>query len=169
MLDVGCGYGMLGRALAENGLDNLQVRGLESVRRDGERIPVDAYDGRRFPYEDGSFDVVIVADVLHHEADPEHLLRECVRVSRRLIVVKDHQRSGVLAQSRIALIDWAANAPYGVPCLYRYYTPDQWSRWPQTLGVDLVDAQSSMKLYPQPYQLLFGGRLQYLAVWRVPE
>jgi hypothetical protein len=43
--------------------------------------------------------VVMVADVLHHEARPLELLRECVRVSKRDLVIKDHQLSRATGQN----------------------------------------------------------------------
>lgn len=169
VLDVGCGFGTLGRALLDSPdcPKEVQVRGLERVKRDGEAIPVDVYDGNSFPYADKSFDAVILADVLHHERDPDHLICECVRVSRRLVIIKDHQRKGLLAQQRIALIDWAANAPYGVPCLYRYNTPAQWADSHRRHGMGVERELSSMRIYPPFYNLFFGGNLQYMAFLRV--
>lgn len=174
VLDVGCGFGELGRAILDHPEcpDRVHLRGLERVRRGDELIDVTAYDDqadtRCMPFEDNSHDVVIVADVLHHEPDPSRLLAECVRVSRRLVIIKDHQVKGPLAQQRISLIDWAANAPYGVPCLYRYNTPTQWADVPATFGLEPVEVLSSMRLYPPLVNLLFGGSLQYMAVMKVP-
>ena len=167
--DVGCGFGTLGRAILDSPdcPKDVHVQGLERVKRGGEAIPVDVYDGGAFPYADKSFDAVILADVLHHERDPDHLIEECVRVSRRLIIIKDHQRKGLLAQQRIALIDWAANAPYGVPCLYRYNTPAQWADSHRRHRLAIDRELQSMRLYPAFYDLLFGGSLQYMAFLRV--
>ena len=116
VLDVGCGYGSLGLALMEDEAcpRDVIVHGLERFPRDEALIEIDGYDGGRMPYEDDAFDVVILADVLHHEKNPAFLLQECARVSRRVVIIKDHKTDGILAQQRISFIDWAANAPYGV-------------------------------------------------------
>lgn len=169
VLDVGCGGGMLGKAVldAPDRPANVVVQGLETAPRGDEPIEVLAYDGQRFPLADRSVDVVILADVLHHERDPDHLLRECRRVTRRLMVIKDHKPEGPLAWSRVALIDWAANAPYGVPCLFRYRTTAQWHAAFAELNVQVEREHRSMSLYPPVINWLFGGRLQYLAVLRV--
>ena len=169
VLDVGCGFGALGRAILDSPdcPKGVQVQGLERVKRGGEAIPVDVYDGVAFPYSDKSFDAVILADVLHHERDPDHLIDECARVSRRIVIIKDHQRKGLLAQQRIALVDWAANAPYGVPCLYRYNTPAQWAESHGRHGLSVERELSSMRLYPPFYNLFFGGGLQYMVFLRV--
>lgn len=168
VLDVGCGFGTLGRRLldAPNAPVDLNVRGLERFARGGELIPVDAYEGGRMPYADDAFDVVTIADVLHHEEDPAALLAECARVARRLVIVKDHQRRGLLAQSRISFIDWAANAPHGVKCLYRYPTGEAWRSLFADVGLAIEHEQRSMNLYPPLVNLLFGRSLQYFAVLR---
>jgi Methylase involved in ubiquinone/menaquinone biosynthesis len=163
VLDVGCGNGTLGRALME-ATSGVTVEGLERFARGGEPIHVHRYEGGRMPFEDGAYDAVIVADVLHHEEDPEGLLGECARVSRRLVIVKDHQLKGLLAKPRVCFMDWAANAPYGVRCLFRYNTPAQWAEVPGRLGLEVVEALGSMKVYPPVVNAVFGGGLHYFAV-----
>lgn len=171
VLDVGCGFGELGRAISDHPScpKDVTVTGLETHRRSPELIDVVGYDGRRAPFDDESFDVVIIADVLHHIDEPDAAIAECVRLSRRLVVIKDHQVSGPLAQQRISLIDWAANAPYGVPCLYRYNTPTQWAKAVEKHGLSVVEHLASMDLYPPFVNMLFGRSLQYFAALRVPE
>lgn len=171
VIDVGCGNGTLGRAIMDDPAcpANVRVEGLERFARGGEPIPVRQYDGVSFPEPDGSADVVIVADVLHHEEDPVRLLSECRRVSRRLLIIKDHLVQGPLAQQRISLIDWAANAPYGVKCLYRYNTPTEWKALRERLHLGLIEERHAMNLYPPIVNTLFGGGLQYFAVLSVPN
>lgn len=166
VLDVGCGNGTLGRALMDHPAapKGLVVEGLERFKRGGEPITVHAYDGVAMPLPDASFDAVIVADVLHHEEDELRLLRECARVSRRLVIIKDHVVQGALAQQRISLIDWAANAPYGVKCLYRYHTPQEWRAIPPALAMTPREERLHMDLYPFGFNALFGRGLQYFAV-----
>jgi SAM-dependent methyltransferase len=166
VLDVGCGFGALGKAILEAPASppGVKLFGLERVKRGNELIPVEGYDGVIIPYAADSFDVVILADVLHHEHDPHCLLRECIRVARRLLVIKDHKVEGLLAQQRIALLDWAANAPYSVPCLYRYNTSGEWHDWFSKHDLTIVREARSLHLYPPIYNTIFGGKLQYLAI-----
>ncbi|MDX9911674.1 MAG: class I SAM-dependent methyltransferase [Phycisphaerales bacterium] len=175
VLDVGCGNGTLGRAIMDDPRcpKGVVVEGLERVPRGGEPITVHAYPegeaGKRLPFSDDSYDVVIVADVLHHEPEEDRLIAECARVARRFVVIKDHQVKGVLAQRRIALMDWAANAPYGVPCLYRYNSPRQWREKLGRLGLEPVAHHDGINLYPVGWNLVFGRGLQYMSVLRVPD
>ncbi|TVQ32416.1 MAG: methyltransferase domain-containing protein [Phycisphaeraceae bacterium] len=165
-LDVGCGVGTLGVALmeGEQAPTGLIVEGLERHRRGGEPITVHSYQGGVMPFEDDAYDVVILADVLHHAPEHDQLLAECARVAKRLLIIKDHQRAGLLAWPRIALIDWAANAPYGVSCLFRYHTPSEWSEIERRHGLEPIERIERMRLYPFGWNLLFAGRLQRLCI-----
>ncbi|MDX2132116.1 MAG: class I SAM-dependent methyltransferase [Planctomycetota bacterium] len=165
VLDVGCGNGTLGRALldAPGAPPGLVVEGLERVRRGNEPIAVHAYDGGAIPFAARAYDVLIVADVLHHERAPEALLRECARVAGRLVIVKDHRVEGWFSQARVSFMDWAANAPYGVPCLYEYPSRAGWTERARRSGLRAERELHRMDLYPPGWNLVFGGRLQYMA------
>ncbi|MFG0257050.1 MAG: class I SAM-dependent methyltransferase [Phycisphaerales bacterium JB043] len=166
VLDVGCGSGMLATSIRSHSTcpERVHLEGLERVARGNEPIPVTQYDGVRIPFEDDAFDIVIVADVLHHEEHPDRLLGECARVSSRGVIVKDHKPEGLLAQQRISFMDWAANAGYDVPCLFRYNTRARWHETFASMGLTVLDELTSMSLYPPLVNLVFGRRLQYLAL-----
>ena len=166
VLDVGCGFGMLGAAMMTDRScpDHVQVHGLERAKRGDEAIPVEAYNGVTIPYNDDAYDVVIIADVLHHEVQPDRLIAEAARVAKRLLITKDHKLDGLLAQQRIGLMDWAANTAYGVPCLFRYNTLTQWRDVFQHHNLAITAEHTRIALYPMPYPLVFTSRLQYLAV-----
>ena len=166
LLDVGCGSGALGRALLDcrRCPAGVRVIGLESNRRGGEAIDVQAYDGHVFPYGNNTVDLVILADVLHHEACPDRLLAEAIRVTKRIIFIKDHKIEGFLAQPRICVLDWAANTGYGVKCLFRYNTKPEWNRFLNRFSVRLTREINCIDLYPAFFNLIFGRRLHYCAV-----
>jgi SAM-dependent methyltransferase len=164
VLDVGCGFGQLGRALMD-ACPGVRVEGVETAKRGGELIPVSTYEGRRMPWPNATFDVVIVADVLHHDDDPDRLLGECARVSKRLVILKDHLREGFLAQQRISLLDWAANTPFDVPCTFRYKNLPEWRNSIGLLSSRLHEERTSIDLYPPVVNQLLGKGLHYFAVF----
>jgi len=168
VLDVGCGNGALGRAIMESPLCPARVKviGLERINRGSELSPVEFYDGQKIPHPEDSFDVVLLADVLHHERDPHHLIDECKRIARRLLIIKDHKIDGVLAKQRITFMDWSSNMQYGIPCLYRYNTAKEWTAWYKQHNLVVDQELHSMKIYPSIINHVFGGPLQYLAVLR---
>lgn len=101
VLDVGCGTGWLGRAIAEDGRRisgvDLSQRMLERARR---RFPVVRGDAARLPFRDGAFDAAVVSAVLDFVPDPVAVLREARRVARRRVVVLALARHSWLATRR---------------------------------------------------------------------
>jgi ubiquinone/menaquinone biosynthesis C-methylase UbiE len=166
VLDVGCGVGALGKAIQDHPdcPAGVVVSGCEKYPRGNEAIPVIGFDGYKIPAEDQAFEVTILADVVHHEPNPDALLSEVARVTGRSLIIKDHIEQGLLARQRICLIDWAANAAWGVKCLFRYFSTEEWQDHFQKRGFQIETDLKSIDLYPPVFNLLFGRRLQYYAV-----
>lgn len=87
ILDVGTGVGNITAQLRQAGYTvvPLDVENLSFTPA----ITPQIYDGKHMPFDDHSFDAALVLTVLHHVADPETLLAESARVSKRLIVIED--------------------------------------------------------------------------------
>lgn len=47
------------------------------------------YDGKSLPFKDNHFDTALILFVLHHCEEPEKILLETIRVSRRIIIMED--------------------------------------------------------------------------------
>lgn len=116
-LDIGCGVGDLTLMLDELGIS--MVAGdvaAENVRRTrvnllqhGVPARVVRHEGEHLPFEDSSFDLVVVADVIEHVVSVSATLREVRRVLRpggRLICVTPVR--GTLQAWRLA--DWFARS-----------------------------------------------------------
>jgi SAM-dependent methyltransferase len=81
LLDVGCGSAWLGEHYADyTGID-ASSKAVEAARARG-RVVLLADVDERLPFEDGSFDGLVLKDVLEHVRDPVHLVREARRVLR---------------------------------------------------------------------------------------
>jgi len=85
VLDVGCGNGKFGEAIAEK--YKAEVRGVDVVDYADANIAIDFYDGYRLPFEDGSFDVIVMAFMLHHVKHQDEIFKEALRCSRRGVIV----------------------------------------------------------------------------------
>jgi SAM-dependent methyltransferase len=75
VLDVGCGVGALHPLLAPScgelhGVD-VSAACIERARADNPGGTYGVYDGARLPFEDGRFDVVFAACVMHHVPPPD--------------------------------------------------------------------------------------------------
>jgi len=164
LLDIGSGYGELGNKVLEGCSKSVLVEGIEKFPRGGEKIKTHSFDGYEMPFEDGAYDVVMMADVVHHEEDYMRLLKEAVRVAKRTVIIKDHVPTGFLGYQRICFMDWAANNPYGVKCLYRYFSTAEWNEIYQKLDLEVREELTSIKLYQEPFNFIFGNSLEYFCV-----
>ncbi len=85
-------------------------------------------DAMRLPFADGSIDVIILSQVLHHFESPaaDALLRECSRVARVAVIVHDLRRSwlavGGLWSVSFLLGFHAVSRNDGVVSILRGYT-----------------------------------------------
>lgn len=163
VLDVGCGDGALGALLAERlGCDVCGVDVL--LPEQGSRIEALRYDGSTLPFEDDRFDVVLLSDVLHHAGDPLALLRECLRVTRRGVALKDHIRFGPLSHGILWLMDVTGNAGSGIDVTAKYLS---WPEWFTLL--DRADARMSavdwpLTIHDLPWRTVTRSELQFAAM-----
>lgn len=166
LLDIGCGDGLLADCLASRRPD-LRITGIDVLVRPNARIPVQAFDGRHIPQSDHSVDVSMFVDVLHHADDPEALLREARRVTRRLILIKDHNSSGRLSNALLCFMDYVGNARYGVALPHNYLARRQWDEMFQRLGLRTERWVSRLGLYGRPGDWIFGRSLHFVAALAV--
>jgi SAM-dependent methyltransferase len=81
LLDVGCGSGWLADHFADyTGIDG-SPDAVQRAQARSRNVTLGDID-RPLPYEDASFDAVVLKDVLEHVADPVALVREVRRVVR---------------------------------------------------------------------------------------
>jgi SAM-dependent methyltransferase len=85
LLDVGCGIGELGRCQPSSEVEvhgvDINAAAVKLAARHENVICLDL-DSSALPYEDESFDAVLVKDILEHVLDPGRLAREIYRVLR---------------------------------------------------------------------------------------
>lgn len=87
LLEVGAGNGALTNLLRDEGM-KLQALDIQDKSL-FEDVPVQVYDGMRFPFDDKQFDVCQLITMLHHTTNAEELIREAKRVSNRVIIMED--------------------------------------------------------------------------------
>jgi SAM-dependent methyltransferase len=88
VLDIGCGYGAYGKALAEQGPQcfgcDVNLDYLREAVRHG--FPVTAVDST-LPFADRTFDSVLLFEVIEHVPQFEILLKEAFRVARHNVLI----------------------------------------------------------------------------------
>jgi SAM-dependent methyltransferase len=160
VLDVGSGDGQIAWLLGQRRPD-LRIEGVDVQVRPQTAIPVTAFDGHRLPFDDGSFDVVMFVDVLHHVEDQRVLLREAARVARQ-IVIKDHTPSGLLGRPHLKFLDWFGNVGYGVPLPYNFLRWEQWQEVFRACGVEVDQAMHQLRYWGWPGSWLLDRSFHFI-------
>lgn len=167
-LDVGCGSGELAKKIQDIYPD-LRMSGVEVLVRENTAIKVTKFDGKRLPFEDKSYDFTMLVDVLHHTDEPVDLMRECVRVSRQFILIKDHICESWWDRLRLRFMDWIGNRGYDVYLPYNYLSQKNWNKLYQIGGVVCEAKVTKLHLYSYPFSLIFDSHLHFIAKLVIPE
>lgn len=140
LLDLGCGDLTLAALIHQQrklrrcvGAD---IWPLRSALPDGcSYVQIDA--GQALPWDADAFDIVLLVDALHHCDDPAAVLREALRVGRR-VIVKDHFEYGAATRLLLRTMDYVGNHAYGVSVPERYFTESGFLSLVESLDARLV-------------------------------
>ncbi|HKR81425.1 MAG TPA: class I SAM-dependent methyltransferase [Candidatus Saccharimonadales bacterium] len=113
VLKVGNGLGYFAGFMQKAGFD-LTILEIQTNRQAANKERVQLYDGKRFPFQDKTFDCVVCTFVLHHTPHPQQLLAEMQRVSRRLIILEETY-DNLLAKADLVYRDIYVNTAAGQP------------------------------------------------------
>jgi SAM-dependent methyltransferase len=167
-LDVGCGAGELALLLQQS-TQEVSLEGVDVLVRPNSVIPVVEFDGNTLPFNENSFDFVVISDVLHHTDDPVALLKECARVTRTHVLIKDHLCNSKLDELILGLMDWVGNRGHGVYLPYNYLSTGQWEAAYEQAGLTVQLDERHLVLYPFPFSLIFDQGLRFIARCTVTE
>jgi SAM-dependent methyltransferase len=144
VLDLGAASGLLAKRLTCS-IPGLSVVGVDVLAELQPGVPMVAGDGKLLPFEDGTFDCVMMVDVLHHDENPERLLAEAKRVSRGHVLVKDHYWETRLDLVLLKWSDYIGNMMYGVNLPYVFLRLASWRNLAERTGLRI--ARSAMFRY----------------------
>jgi SAM-dependent methyltransferase len=161
VVDVGSGDGLIDRIIMDD--NRVSIEGLDTLIRPTTHIPVRRFDGLKLPCPDKSADIVMFVDVLHHTKKPGSLLAEAARVGR-WVLIKDHLRKGLFANTTLKLMDWVGNAHHGVVLPYNYLSESEWDELFRKSGLTVARMNTSLGLYPPPLSWIFGRQLHFIAL-----
>ena len=142
--DIGTGNGGVCHLLKEHGLSVQPFDiGNKSVFDD---VRPQILDGQTFPLGDNSVDCALLLTVFHHTPDPEQLLREATRVSRRKVIVMEdvftNKFQKKLTHWADSVVNWEfANHPH------TNKTEEEWQRLFGAMGLR-VESKSLHRLFP---------------------
>jgi SAM-dependent methyltransferase len=165
LLDVGAGDGLIGAGLARK-LGATRAVGVDVRPQHGSALPTVAYDGARLPFEDRSFELVVLSDVLHHAADPLVLLREALRVASRAVLLKDHLAFSPLTHALLWAMDVAGNLEQGVEVRARYFDPASLRATLEACDGELEQLRWPLEIHTPALGLVLPSRLHFAASLR---
>jgi len=168
VIDIGCGDGLLVRAILERRPD-LCIQGVDVLARASAAIPVKKFDGLHLPCANNSIDVAMFIDVLHHCDDPTNLLRDAKRVTRKAILIKDHFSKGFFDDLRLSIMDKIGNARHGVSLQCVYFNKLAWLNIFDRIGFNITYLGTDFQLYLPPLEWIFGGKLHFSAMLQSGE
>jgi ubiquinone/menaquinone biosynthesis C-methylase UbiE len=130
-LDIGGGTGVMAHAIkALFSLERVVSVDVEDRFLPSLDIETTVYDGMALPFPDGSFDCILMLNVLHHVpvAARPALLHECRRVAGSgPIYIKDHISTGRLDDARLAVLDLLGNVPFHGMLSANYLRQKDWN------------------------------------------
>jgi 2-polyprenyl-3-methyl-5-hydroxy-6-metoxy-1,4-benzoquinol methylase len=161
ILDVGCGDGELACTVATK-ISCTRVKGIDVLERDSCQLDYKTFDGIHIPYANNSFDYILLIDVLHHTNHPKDLLKECSRVSKKGIILKDHTCNTKMDSRILRFMDQVGNDRFDVHLPHNYLSTDQWTKLFKNLNLEAFYFEPNFKLYPYPFSIIFDRKLHFI-------
>lgn len=129
----------------------IEITGVDVINLNYTDLELCIYDGRRLPFADNNFDVVYLAFVLHHTLNPRQVIRECLRVARRWVIVLEDVYRNKLELALLKALDWIGNRPFSsaMSLPYQFKSTREWMMLFQDLGVNVV---SQVNVRPLPWR-----------------
>lgn len=152
ILDIGAGTCNLAEILRENGyrVTPIDVQNLSFV--DGTKPII--YDGEKIPFRDNYFDTSLILTVLHHTRRPEKIIKEAMRVSRKIIIIEDIY-DNIFQKYLVFIMDNVSNLEFtGNP--HNNKNDRQWRGIFNRLGLRLREAKY------EPFWVFFKSTTYYL-------
>ena len=144
VLDIGCGNGIIAKTIQEK--YNCNIQGTDILDFLSFKIPFKLMKNETtLPYDNQEFDIALLNDILHHTRKQEEVLKEALRVSKKVIIfeTKPTLRAKILDH----VLNWGHNVNMPIPLTHK--TPEQWSKLFQKINIkyEYREAKSSM-IYP---------------------
>ena len=151
-LDVGCGdLGILERiqnAIPETVWQGLDIYDLPGhLAGDPKWKCYRKFNGRDFPFQDQSVDIVLFCDMLHHanESIP-YLMKEAHRVGKT-VIIKDSFEYSLYSRLMLKAMDFVGNWGYGVPLPEKYFTIHSFKDLCRRSGFEIKKMDIGVQLY----------------------
>ena len=131
VLDIGAGNGLIAEIIAKE--RDAEITLVDVMDWNLSSLPLRLYDGGRLPFQDDQFDIALLCDVVHHAENEEALVKEALRVARKVIIVEEaHEHSGMSIFANVA--DNLQYILYGMPLGVHSRNGEQWLHFFQNIS-----------------------------------
>lgn len=134
IIDLGAGTGVYTQLLKSKGF-NVQPVDIKDYSYYSD-IGMCLYDGKHLPFKNNEFDVCLLRSVLHHTPTPEMVLKEAVRVSKKLII-HENVVTNIFQRYYTYLIDCVMNKELIEP--HTNKTDREWRKLFRKLRLNLLN------------------------------
>jgi SAM-dependent methyltransferase len=167
VLDVGGGTGIIAQSIKELfSIPEVVSVDIEDRYLSTLNIAVLTYDGCKLPFPNGSFDCIVLNNVIHHVPVDARvaLLRECCRVATGPIYIKDHLARSALDRLRLTILDLLGNVPFNGMVQARYLGHQDWEQLASDTGCR-IGASLRAEYRTGLFSVLFPNRLEVMMRW----
>jgi len=139
VLDLGASSGRL----AKNIQDKLDIKivGVDKHLQPERFIPIIKCDGKKLLFKNNSFDCVMIIDALHHDNNPQKIIEEAKRVTKKYILIKDHYWDNKVDIALLEFADYIGNKPYGIDLYYNFLNMKSWYALIKKNNLTIVKSQ----------------------------
>ena len=145
ILDVGCGHCKVAEKLKEE--MGCKITGTDILNYCEEKIPFKKMiNENKLPFKNNEFDVTMLNDVLHHSDYHEELIKECLRVSKKLLIFETQKSRFVKFADRILskLVHKEMNTPLN------FRTLDEWNDLFNEMGLKVKETKVNKPSFWMP-------------------
>jgi ubiquinone/menaquinone biosynthesis C-methylase UbiE len=147
ILDVGCGSAIAGKEFQK--FFQAEIVGVDIKDRRVCQIPFRIINGKDLPFPENSFDVVLIAYVLHHAKDAISLLREAKRVSRGKVIIFEDLAEDFLSKLISKLHGLSYQIFHSQKNISSFKSEKEWEKFFQEIGLDIVFKKRIQNLPPK--------------------
>lgn len=167
VLDLGGGTGVIAQAIRELlPVDRVVSVDVEDRFLKTLTVETATFDGSRLPFPEQSFDCVVFNNVIHHVPVGQRvdLLRECRRVCRGPLFIKDHLAASSMDHFRLTALDAIGNMPFRGMIRAEYLSRYDWQQLAMRAEYR-IDSSNSVQCREGLMERLFPNSLEIAMRW----
>ncbi len=123
VLDIGSGSGNVAKEISLKTGANLTL--LDVIDWNITDLPFALFNGTRIPFSDKKFDIALLFDVVHHSENEEILIKEAMRVAKKVIVLEEIHNN-VFLKVWANIMDNFQWIMFGMPLAFHSKSEKQW-------------------------------------------